>query len=143
MNFLRFLLYRLYCATSSIRYWGTRRFTTAGFGMLSAAVVAALLGPDTENNVAYQAFTLLACLLLVAFVFSWYFRGHFSAIRSLPRFGTVGVPLNYSVTLKNFSRKPQKGLTLLENLADPRPAFSEWLAGTLVEDKEIRSFRFS
>lgn len=143
MPFLWHIVYRLYCATSSARYWARRRFTAAGFGILSASVVAALLGPDTENNVAYQAFTLLACLLLVAFVFSWSFRARFSATRLLPRFGTVGAPLNYSVKLRNLSPKPQKGLTLLENLADPRPAFSEWLAGTVAEDKQMRSFRFS
>jgi len=143
MTFVWFLLYRLYCAISSVRYWSGRRFTPAGFGVMSAAVVAALLGPDTENNVAYQAFTLLACLLLVAFVFSWFFRARFSATRLLPRFGTVGVPLNYSVRLKNLSPRTQKGLALLENLADPRPAFSEWLAGTVAEDRQMRSFRFT
>jgi tellurite resistance protein TehA-like permease len=94
MTFLWFLIYRLYCATSSVRYWGRRRFTAAGLGILGAATVAALVGTDTENNVAYQAFTLLACLLLVAFVFSWFFRAHFAATRLLPRFGTVGAPLN-------------------------------------------------
>lgn len=143
MKFVWFLIYRLYCATSSVRYWGRRRFTPAGFGILSAALVAALLGPDTENNVAYQAFTLLVCLLLVAFVFSWFFRARFSATRSLPRFGTVGAPLSYSVKLRNLSRKTQKGLALVESLADPRPAFPEWLAGTLAEDRKTRSFRFS
>src|ERR1051325_4475446 len=143
MTFHWFLIYRLYCATSSVRYWGRRRFTPAGFGILSAAIVAALLAPDTENNVAYQAFTVLVCLLLVAFVFSWFFRARISVFRLLPRFGTVGAPLNYSVRLTNLSSKPQKGLALLEDLADPRPAFSEWLAATLAEDRQIRSFRFS
>jgi uncharacterized protein (DUF58 family) len=143
MTFLWFLVYRLYCATSSVRYWGRRRFTAAGLGILGATVVAALLGSDTENNVAYQAFTLLVCLLLVAFVFSWFFRARFTANRLLPRFGTVGAPLNYCVKLRNLSLKTQKGLAFLENLADPRPAFPEWLAGTLAEDKQIRSFRFS
>src|ERR1043165_299762 len=143
MKLVWFLIYRLYCATSSVRYWGGRRFTGAGFGIMSAAVVAALLGPDTENNVAYQAFTLLVSLLLVAFVCSWFFRGRFSAVRLLPRFGTVGAPLNYSVKLHNLSSKAQKGLALLENLADPRPTFPEWLAGTPAADKQIRSFRFS
>jgi uncharacterized protein (DUF58 family) len=142
VKLLWFLIYRLYCAISSVRYWG-RRFTPAGYGILSAALVAALLGPDTENNVAYQAFTLLAGLLLVAFVVSWFFRARFSATRLLPRFGTVGAPLHYSVKLRNLSGKTQKGLALLESLADPRPAFAEWLAGTLAEDKQTRSFRFS
>jgi uncharacterized protein (DUF58 family) len=143
MTLLWRLIYRLYCTTSSVRYWGRRRFTAAGLGILGAAVVSALLGPDTENNVAYQAFTLLACLLLVGFIFSWFFRVPFSATRLLPRFGTVGAPLSYTVKLSNLSRKTQKGLALLENMADPRPAFSEWLAGTRAEDKQLRSFRVS
>jgi uncharacterized protein (DUF58 family) len=143
MTFLWFLVYRIYCATSTLRYWARRRFTPAGFGIVGAAVVAALLAPDTENNVAYQAFSLLVCLPLVAFVFSWFFRVRFSANRLLPRFATVGAPLNYTIKLRNLSPKVQKGMALLENLADPRPAFSEWLAGTLAEDKQIRSFRFS
>jgi uncharacterized protein (DUF58 family) len=143
MTVLWYLVYRIYCATSSVRYWGRRRFTAAGFGIIGGAVVAALLGPDTENNVAYQAFPLLVCLLLVAFVFSWSFRGRFSAVRLLPRFGTVGAPLSYHVKLKNLTPKTQKGLALLENLANPRPSFSEWLAGTIAEDKQTRSFRFS
>jgi len=141
VTFLWFLVYRLYCATSSFRYWTRRRFTAPGLGIVGASVVAALLAPDTENNVAYQAFTLLVCLLLVAFVFSWFFTARFSAHRLLPRFGTVGAPLNYSVKLRNLSPKTQKGLALVENLADPRPAFPKWLAGTLAEDKQIRSFR--
>src|ERR1051326_1041568 len=143
MTFLWFLIYRLYCATSSVRYWGGRRFTAAGLGILGAAGGSALLGPDTENNVAYQAFTLLVCLLLVAFVFSWFFRVRLSARRLLPRFGTVGAPLNYTVKLRNLSAKAQKGLALLESMADPRPAFPEWLAGTRAEDKQVRSFRVS
>src|SRR4051812_16774604 len=125
MSFLWRLVYHVYCASSSVRYWGRRRFTAAGLGIFGSAGVAALLGPDTENNVAYQAFTLLVCLLLVAFIFSWFFRARLSAIRLLPRFGTVGAPLNYTVRLRNISSKTQKGLALLESMADPRPAFSE------------------
>lgn len=143
MKPLWYVTYRLYCAISSVRYWSRRRLTGAGLGILGGAVVAALLGPDTENNVAYQAFTLLGCLLLVAFVFSWFFRAQFVATRLLPRFGTAGAPLNYIVKLRNLSAKTQKGLALLENMADPRPPFSEWLAGTQAEDKQLRSFRVS
>src|SRR5262249_3982833 len=130
MTFLWFLVYRIYCATSSVRYWGRRRFTAAGLGIFGATGGAGFVGPGPENNVAYQAFTLLICLLLVAFVCSWFFRARFSINRLLPRFGSVGAPLNYAVKLRNLSDKPQKGLALLENLADPRPAFAEWLAGT-------------
>jgi hypothetical protein len=64
------------------------------------AVLAGILGPDTDNNVAYQGFTFLLLLLILAFCSSFFFRARFSAIRGLPRFGTVGAPLTYTVTLK-------------------------------------------
>src|SRR5262249_22728519 len=37
----------------------------------------------------------------------------------------------------------QTGLTLLENLADPRPSFQDWLAMQLADEKQTRSFRIS
>jgi uncharacterized protein (DUF58 family) len=127
--------------------WGQhrlrRRFTRGGMVVLTAMVVAALMGPDTENNLAYQGFTLSFFILAVAAIFSWTFKGTFSVQRHLPRFGTVGQTLTYSVTVRNLSKRPQRGLSLLENLADPRPAFPDWLAVKRAEERELRSFRFA
>src|SRR5712672_20851 len=90
-------LYRVYRIVSGLRYWGVRRFTPMGLALAGAVGTAALLGFDTDNTVAYQAFALMLVLLLVAFSFSPFFRARFSAQRILPRFGTVGELLNYSV----------------------------------------------
>ena len=136
-------LYRLYRAISTVRYWGYRRFTRAGLVVLGAFIVTGILAPDTDNNVAYQAFTFLLLLLLLAFCSSFVFRTRFSATRFLPRFGTVGVPLRYTVTLKNLSAKEQRGLALIESLADSRPSYHDWLAVQLAYERRARSFRFS
>src|SRR5437667_3647269 len=128
---------------SGVRYWCHKRLTPAGLGILCALIAAALMGPDTENNVAYQAFTLLICMLVVAAAFSWWFRASFSARRLLPRFGTAGCPLAYTVMIKNRTGKNQAGLTLMEELADSRPSFHDWRAAQLAEQRELRSFRFS
>lgn len=93
--------------------------------------------------VAYQGFALLLFLLLSAFGFSWFFNSKFSAERLLPRFGTVGKSFIYRVALKNLTPKIQTDLMLLENLADPRPTFREWLARQLAEEKMLRSLRLS
>jgi uncharacterized protein (DUF58 family) len=69
-----------------------------------------------------------------------FFRGKFSAVRSLPRFGTAGQPFYYQVEVKNLTGRPQVGLTLLDNLADPRPGFDEWLAFKLGESRHVRAF---
>jgi uncharacterized protein (DUF58 family) len=136
------LLYLPYRMISGFRYWGKRRFTQAGVGMVGAFFLTALLGPDTENNVAYQALGLVLGLLIAAGIFSWHFRVRFSARRMLPRFGTVGHPLAYSVELTNLSRRKQTGLSLLEELADPRPSSKQWLELMLADERDARSFRF-
>ncbi len=120
-----------------------RRLTPAGLIAVIAFIAVAMLGVDTENTIAYQAFTLLLFLLLLAGICSWRFGARFAAARRLPRFGTVGRPFSYSVTLRNLSRKTQTCLTLLENLADPRPSFDEWIAFQKGEEKRVRSLRLS
>jgi len=126
---------------SALQYWTQRRLSRAGMGVLVALVVAGIMGPDSENNVAYQAFTLLAVLLLIGVGCICLFRGRFTARRALPRFGTAGTPLRYRVTVKNLTKRTQSSLTLLESLADPRPSFADWRAAKMAEDKELRSFR--
>ena len=67
-------LYRVYRISSWLRYRAERRFTRAGMVVLGGLMVAATMGVDTDNNVAYQGFTLLLFLLLVAitlFPFEW------------------------------------------------------------------------
>jgi len=135
------LIYWNYHATSGLWYWARRRFTLAGLCVAGGFALAGLTGLDIENTVIYQSFALLLALLLLAFAGSFFIRANFSATRSLPRFGTVGQPLKYRVTVKNLTAKPQAGLTLLEELADPRPDFETWLAFQLVENKRVRPFR--
>jgi uncharacterized protein (DUF58 family) len=136
-------LYRIYRAISGLRYWGYRRFTRAGLTVLGGLVIATILGPDSDNNVAYQGFTFLLLLLVLAFCASFFFRAKFSVSRQLPRFGTVGAPLSYTVALRNLTGKTQTGLAIVENLADPRPSFQDWLAFQLAYEQRARSFRFS
>ena len=135
------LIYWSYRTATGVWYWASRRFTLAGLCVLGGFMVAGAVGSDIENTVIYQSFALLLALLLQALAWTFFFRAKFSATRSLPRFGTAGQPLHYSVRVKNLSAKTQAGLTLLEGLADPRPAFREWLAFQLAESRRVRPFR--
>jgi hypothetical protein len=137
------VLYLFYRGSAGVRHWIQRRFTKAGLTVLCALAIAAMMGLDTENNVTYQGFAVLLCLLVVALSFSVWFGARFVAERHLPRFGTVGCPLTYGVRITNLTAKPQRGLELLETLADPRPSFPEWLAVQMADEKQLRSFRFS
>ena len=136
-------IYWIYRAVSGSWYWARRRFTRAGLCVAGGFFVTGAVGSDIENTVVYQAFALLLSLLIYAFASSFFFRARFSAVRSLPHFGTAGQPLNYRVMVKNLTREKQAGLTLLENLADPRQPFADWLAFQLAENRRVRAFRVS
>ncbi len=134
-------IYWSYRATSGSWHWVRRRFTPAGLCVAGGLLVAAPTGMDFENTVIYQAFALLLGFSLLAVLGSFFFRARFGAERALPRFGTAGLPLNYTVTVKNQTARPQNGLTLLEDLLDPRPSFADWLAFQLAENRRVRPFR--
>lgn len=141
MSLLYKPIYWSYRVTSGLWYWSRRRFTLAGLTAVAAWVVAAAVGVDIENTVTYQSFALLLALLLFSLASSFFFRAKFSATRLLPRVGTAGYPLSYRVLVKNLTAKNQAGLTLLEDLSDPRPTFADWLNFQLAEGRRIRPFR--
>ncbi|HXR03347.1 MAG TPA: DUF58 domain-containing protein [Verrucomicrobiae bacterium] len=143
MNPIWRVVYRFYRVFSGLGHWAQRRFTRAGWMVLASLFVTTIMGLDTENMVAYQGFSLLLVLLLLAFACSRVFRMNFSVVRSLPRFGTAGQPFTYRASVRNLSAKVQSDLMLLEDLADPRPAFPDWLAAQLALEKTVRSLRLS
>jgi uncharacterized protein (DUF58 family) len=143
VNFLLKPIYRLYRLISGARFWVARRFTAAGVGVVIGLIATASMGADTDNTVAYQAFTLLASLLFLAVFFGWGLRVPFVVTRLLPKFGTVGEPLRYEARLKNLTSRTQSGLTLIEDLQDPRPSFGEWRAVVLDDQRHSRSFRIN
>ena len=140
---LRRLIYRFYRLFSGTRYRVRRRFTQAGLAVLGGAIVAGALGLDMSGSLAYQACTLLLCLLAASWVCAWNYRVRFTAARRLPRFATAGVPLSYRVVLRNQTPAVQRGLVLLENLADPRPNLAGFVALQQAEEKRVRSFSLS
>src|SRR5438094_8029159 len=121
------LLFRWFNSFSAFQYRLDRRCTRAGslaLGVLGAAVV---IGLDTNRTVGYQVLTLVLALVVLSAASSLVFRGRFSARRVLPRFASVGVPLTYRVAIANETGRRQEGLVLLEELADPRPSFEEFV----------------
>ena len=137
------VLYRIYRLLSWVQHRTPRRLTRAGLAVFAGLLLTAVTGLDTDNMVAYQAFALLLFLLLGSLPFLFFFSARFSAARQLPRFATAGHAFRYRVSVTNLAAKRQGGLTLLEDLVDPRPSFSEWLAVQMADEKRLRSFSFS
>jgi uncharacterized protein (DUF58 family) len=136
-------LYWFYRIASGTRYRARRRLTRAGWMVVIGLIATTMMSSDTENTVVYQALPILLFMLLSAMAFSFFFRARFSATRLLPRFGTVGQPFYYRVMVRNLTSKTQSDLTLLEDMADPRPSYREWKATILADNRKIRPFRGS
>ena len=97
--------------------------------MLGALILAALLAPDTDNNVTYQALPLLLCSAGGGGLLEPVVQG--AVLRDPPVADGSGPRAARSTTaslVQNLSAKAHSGLTLLENLADPRPSFEEFVA---------------
>ena len=142
MTLFLHLLYRAYRLITWSTFWTKRRFTVMGQAMIGAVIVALFTGLDAESAVGYQAFIPLFALLLISLVFGFYFRAGFQVERHLPRVVTAGQLITYRVSVKNITQKNQIGLTIMEDLVDPRPTFSQWREYKLDEDKHVRPFRF-
>lgn len=141
MKFVYKPAYRLFHHSSGLWRWSVRRFTPAGLCVAGGWIVAGCVGADIDNTVTYQSFALLLAFLVFAMACSFFFRGTFAVTRSLPRFGTAGQPLQYHIQVTNRTRRTQAGLTIIDDLADPRPSFEEWLAFERAESRRIRPFR--
>jgi hypothetical protein len=135
--FRRFL-YLNFRLSYVIGRWFRRRFTRGGVLALTGLAGSAMVGIDTNQTVAYQGFTLLLSLLGVAFGATVFFRPRIAADRVLPRFASVGERLVYGVVLRNRGKKSERGLSLTDELGDPRPTFAEF-AGTSEPGEEKRN----
>ncbi|MEO5804493.1 MAG: DUF58 domain-containing protein, partial [Verrucomicrobiota bacterium] len=120
-------LYINYRAFSAFKFWLRRRITATGWMVLSATLIAAALGADTNASLAYQTFTFLFCVILSsAIITRWSGSKQILAERILPRFGSAGESFSYSLSLRNNSRRVQKSLFAIEEMSDPRPTFDQF-----------------
>jgi len=124
---LKRFTYRMFRATASLSYRAERRLTRAGKLAFGALGAAGIMGFDTNRTLGYQVFTFLLALFVLALGWRFRFRPRLRVRRVLPRFVTAGEPAAYRVVLANDGGRLERGLALLENTADPRPSFEEFL----------------
>jgi uncharacterized protein (DUF58 family) len=136
--FRRFV-YRQFVLASRTQDTLVRRLTPAGKLAAVVLVGAMVFGPNTRLTVSYQAFTLVLALLTLAALLSVRPPRAVHARRRLPRFATVGEPLTYHVIVSNPGAEARPGLSLLEDLEDPRPDFATF-ASTQEPDEARRNW---
>ena len=136
------LAYRFYRCVSALQYWARRRLTPGGWIVLAGLILTGGMATDTEQSLGYQAFALLFCLSVAAVAVAPFFRARFSAERLLPKFGSAGRPVRYTVSIRNRGGQAQTGLQVLDNLSDPRPTFEEFCA-ILRPQQRSKMFQFA
>ncbi len=134
------LLYRNLRRFYTANRWRERRFTRSGLLLFFGIIAAAVVGVDTHRTTAYQVFTLLVSILIIAILFAPFFRGKFAVRRMLPRFATAGEPIRYRIFVENRTRKRQQGLLLAEDFEDPRPDFETFMNGREPEEETRNIF---
>src|SRR5687768_11396715 len=120
--FRRFF-YRQFRFASRMQWSLGRRLTPAGRLVTGALLAAMVFGPNTRLTVGYQAFTLLFALLAVGAVCALVSPRPLRVRRRLPRYATAGETLTYQLLLTNPAARRRAGLSVLEDLQDPRPTF--------------------
>ncbi len=113
---------------SSARYWLGRRWTPAGRLVLGALGLSAVLGFDTAQSMAYQSFSLLLALVVLAVVLNRKFAPSVEFRRALPRLATAGEGFTYSARVLNAGAEPLNGMTFIEEVDDPRPSLEQYRA---------------
>jgi uncharacterized protein (DUF58 family) len=127
---LRRFLYRQFRIASRIQWSLGRRLTPGGRLVAGAMVAALVFGPNTRLTVGYQAFTLLLVLLVLAALGALVPPPALDVRRRLPRYATAGERLTYHVVLRHRGARPLAGLSILEDLDDPRPTLETFTTAT-------------
>lgn len=88
-------------------------------------ITAAVFGVDTKQSNTYQLFAFLLIILIFALLNSLFNRLKIQIQRQLPRYGTVGEPLTYTVTFTNLTTNTYSGLAFIEQLAEVFPDYAQ------------------
>jgi len=88
-------------------------------------IAAAVFGVNTKQSTTYQLFMFLFVLLVFSWLNSAFNRLKVTLTRKLPRYGMVGEPLSYSVTLTNLTTGTYDRLVLFEQLTETLPSLAQ------------------
>ncbi len=124
---MRHFLFHNFRFIFALDRWIRLRFTKAGRLVLGSLIAAGVFSVDAQQTLAYQLFSLLLALLLLAMLSSRFFRVRLTVQRDLPQFATEGETLHYQVQVLNHTPKLQRSLTLIDNVKSHPPSFETFL----------------
>ncbi|MEO1791404.1 MAG: DUF58 domain-containing protein [Cyanobacteria bacterium J06629_19] len=134
------LIYRLLRLSHVLKRWLGQQLTPNGIVLLVGLFIFGLIGLDIKRSLSYQMFIFLLAIFAVSILFSRLSRYRLTAVRKLPRLGTVGVPLSYPVLVSNRRGKSLQGLALRECLPAARtfPSFQAFRRAMMRDSWRMR-----
>jgi len=122
------VLFRLYAIGAHLHQFVRVRTTPTGWLVLAIMAMAVVFGIDTNRSAAYQFFPLGLAMLVLALLWNLAWRcPPLTAIRSCPRYATVGTPFGYRVKLTHSSKRTLVNCHIREWLRAPIPARDTFL----------------
>ena len=121
------LLYRNYYQGSALGAFVRQRVRPGAWLLMGGGIASVLLGADFERSVVLVLTLLMLGILGVGFGWAFFRRARVSAVREVPRTGSVGAVLNYEVMVKNEGRTVLREVYLRESGDDPRPGLGDFL----------------
>ncbi len=120
------VLHKMYFQGAGVRNFVVRRLRPAGIALGLVFILAACLGVGNNNTPVYQLFSLSLGMILIGIPWAMSRRASVQAVRDLPRFGTAGEPLRYSVRVRNLGKRKLTRAWISETPPDPRPSVEDF-----------------
>lgn len=119
-------LHPLYWRITGVRDAMMARVRSAGLVVGAVVVVAACLTIGHERAPTRQLLAVAVAMGLIALLWVLQRSAKVSAMRELPRVGSVGLPMRYRVTVRNDGSRALARAWWIERPADARPGVDEF-----------------
>ena len=123
--FKKYLWLHYWAFSGSTHFFG-RRITRVGWYVGISFAAMTVMAVDPKISMAYKGIFFLAIVIGSGPFLAVFSRSKFGVERRMPRFGSVDTELSYAVRVKNLSKRFQRGVSVVEDLPDPRPSVREF-----------------
>ncbi|MES2475417.1 MAG: DUF58 domain-containing protein [Verrucomicrobiota bacterium] len=114
-------LHRFYFHGAGIRHFIERRLRPAGIALVIVFALGTFLAAGHQKAPVFQLFSLSLGMVVIGIPWAMTRRASVTARRDLPRFGTAGEPMRYTVRVRNVGRRKLTRAWIADTPPDPRP----------------------
>lgn len=114
-------LHKAYFHGAGIQHFIERRLRPAGIALVLVFVLGAFLTAGNQRAPVFQLFSLSLGMIVIGIPWAMTRRANVTARRELPRFGTAGQPLRYTVRVRNTGHRKLNRAWITDTPPDPRP----------------------